>query len=75
LIAAGEGEIGEGSYLHRLAERHSREQLNIGAALYDDWLDSLLATVQECDPQFGPDVREAWERVMMVGISFLLSHY
>ena len=62
-------------YLHNLAERHSSRDLNIGAELYDLWLDSLLAAVRECDPDFSPEVEKSWEAVMMVGISFLLSRY
>ena len=61
--------------LSRLAERHSSRDLNIGAELYDLWLDSLLAAVKECDADFSPEVEQAWEEVMMVGIGFLLSRY
>ena len=66
---------GPAYYLQPLAERHSRRELGIGAALYDDWLDSLLTVVQERDSLYTPEVREAWERVMMVGIGYLLSKY
>lgn len=64
-----------GAKLNDLAERHSSRQLNIGAELYDLWLDSLLAAVKECDPHYDAQVRDAWERVMMVGIGYLLSRY
>lgn len=72
---AAENEEGPKRYLRDLAARHSKRQLNIGAEFYDLWLDSLLATVKECDPKFDPQVEEAWESVMMVGIQYLLSHY
>ena len=75
LLAAENEERGPDAYLRELAARHSRRQLNIGAELYDLWLDSLLATVKECDPQHGPEIERAWESVMMVGIGYLLSHY
>jgi hemoglobin-like flavoprotein len=58
-----------------LAERHSSRQLSIGSELYDLWLDSLLAAVQECDPETSSEVEAAWEAVMMVGIGYLLSRY
>jgi hemoglobin-like flavoprotein len=74
-LAAADEEKGPAFYLQPLAERHSRRDLGIGAALYDDWLDSLLAVVQERDSLYTPEVREAWERVMMVGIGYLLSKY
>jgi hemoglobin-like flavoprotein len=62
-------------YLSEVAERHSSSQLGIGAELYDLWLDSLLATVREVDPAFGPEVEQAWEDVMAIGIRYLVSRY
>lgn len=73
LIAASDPEKGPQRYLRDLATAHDRNHLDIGAELYDYWLDSLLETVRACDPQFGPEVEKAWERVMMVGIHYMLS--
>lgn len=75
LLAAGDPERGPERYLHDLAELHSARGLDIGAELYDLWLDCLLATVEACDPEFSPEVRDAWERVMMVGIRYLVTRY
>ena len=75
LLAVKDEEGGPDKYLHDLAELHSSRQLGIGSGLYDDWLDSLLATVKECDPQYGSEVRDAWEKVMVIGIRFMLSRY
>jgi hemoglobin-like flavoprotein len=75
LLAAADGDTGPQKYLRDVAERHSGRQLNIGSELYDLWLDSLLAAVREFDPKYGPDVHEAWEKVMMVGIGYILSRY
>jgi hemoglobin-like flavoprotein len=75
LLAAKEDRAGAAQHLRDLAERHSSRQLNVGAELYDLWLDSLLAAANECDPEFSLAVQEAWERVMMVGIGYLLSRY
>jgi len=75
LLAAEDEEKGPEKYLKDLAELHSRREFNIGSEFYDLWLDSLLATVKECDPEFGPEVEEAWESVMMVGIRYMLSRY
>jgi hemoglobin-like flavoprotein len=75
LAAARNGNTGPEHHLYDLAERHSSRQLNIGAELYDLWLDSLLAAVKEFDWQNSPEVQAAWEAVMMVGISYLLSRY
>jgi len=62
-------------HLKDLAARHGRHGLDIGARFYDLWLDSLLAAVKEFDPEHSPGVGKAWEAVMMVGISYLVSHY
>lgn len=59
------------AYLADVAARHSSSQLAIGAALYDLWLDSLLQTVMEFDPEWSLEVDRAWEAVMMVGIRYL----
>ena len=75
LLAAQDEEKGPEKYLKSLADLHNRKQYNIGSEFYDLWLDSLLATVRECDPKFGPEVEEAWESVMMVGIRYMLSRY
>ena len=75
LLVAADEEKGPARYLNDIAERHSKRDLDIGAELYDLWLDALLETVKECDPQFSPEVEHAWERVMMVGISYLLLRY
>jgi len=75
LLAAKDTQKGPEQYLSDLAERHSSRHLNIGAELYDLWLDSLLAAVREFDPMNSAAVQQAWEKVMMVGVSYLLSRY
>lgn len=75
LLASEDEEQGPERYLKYLAARHSSKDLNIGAQLYDLWLDSLLQAVQQCDPKYGPEVEEAWEEVMGVGIRYMLDHF
>lgn len=75
LLAATDGDKGPDKYLGELAERHSSRQLDIGAEMYDLWLDSLLSAVKEYDPKYSPEIHDAWEKIMMVGISYLLSRY
>jgi hemoglobin-like flavoprotein len=75
LLATRNGKPGLEKHLSGLAERHSSRDLNIGSEFYDLWLDSLLAAVKESDPNYSQEVREAWEKVMMVGIDYLLSRY
>jgi hemoglobin-like flavoprotein len=74
LMAAEDEEHGPERYLAALARQHGTRALDIGAELYDLWLDSLLAAVAECDPEHTPQVRDAWEQVMMVGIHYMCTH-
>jgi hemoglobin-like flavoprotein len=62
-------------YLDPLAARHGAAHLDVGAELYDLWLDTLLIAVKVCDPQWTPDVALAWESSMGIGIRYLCSRY
>ncbi len=75
LQIAGDKDNGPEHYLKDLAEIHSRRHRNVGADLYDLWLNSLLATVRELDPRCSPEIERAWEKVMSIGIRYLLAHY
>lgn len=75
LLASEDPKDGPERYLGHLATRHSTKDLDVGAELYDLWLDSLLASVKECDPEYSEAVEEAWEKMMGIGIDFLLSRY
>lgn len=75
LLASEDPENGPERYLENLASRHSVHDLDIGAELYDLWLDSLLAVVEECDPEFDQAVESAWERMMGIGIDYMLRRY
>ena len=75
LLASEDPENGPERYLGYLATRHSASDLAIGSELYDLWLDSLLGTVKECDPEYSPEVEEAWEGMMGIGIDYMLRRY
>lgn len=75
MLLAAEHLDGPQRYLGDLATSHGKAKLDIGAEYYDLWLDSLLFTARQCDPQFDAEVERAWEAVMMVGVDYLLSHY
>jgi hemoglobin-like flavoprotein len=75
LLVAQDRKQSPDAYLSDVARRHGSGQLAIGASLYDFWLDSLLETVRECDPEWSLEVDHAWEAVMMVGIHYLCQNY
>jgi hemoglobin-like flavoprotein len=76
ILLASEDEVnGPARYLQHLAARHGARDLGIGTELYDLWLDSLLATVKQCDPEYSSAVESAWEAVMGIGIEYMLLRY
>ena len=75
LRAARQEDSGPPEYLDALAVRHGASQLAVGAEFYDLWLDSLLVAVQACDPHWAPEVGQAWEKVMGIGIQYLCSRF
>ena len=75
LLVANDRKQTPDAYLSDVARRHGSGQLRIGASLYDFWLDSLLATVKECDPEWSLEIDHAWEAVMMIGIHYLCRTY
>jgi hemoglobin-like flavoprotein len=75
LLAAQDDTASAARYLADLARVHGARGLEIGAELYDLWLDCLLETVAATDPEHTPALREAWEQVMLVGIHYMCTHY
>ena len=61
--------------LDRLAERHSRRDLDIRPELYQDWLDCLVKAASIHDPAFSPEIEEAWRKALAPGIEHLRSRY
>ena len=62
-------------HLEKIAHSHNRDGHNILPHLYDLWLDCLVKTVSECDPEFSAEVETAWRTVMKKGIDFMKSKY
>ena len=61
--------------LEKLARRHSRAQLDIKPEWYALWLDCLLEAVSEHDPEFSPEIDEAWRDSLRPGIELLIAAY
>jgi hemoglobin-like flavoprotein len=65
----------EPTLLTRIAERHGRGDLAIPASLYPPFVDSLIATVEQYDPAFTPEVADAWRRTVAVGVAYMSSRF
>lgn len=55
--------------LERMADVHSR--LGIGTEHYDLWLDCLVSTVAEFDPESDATVELAWRLALTPGITYM----
>jgi hemoglobin-like flavoprotein len=65
----------EANVLSRVAERHSRRDLDIPLALYGPFLESVIATVARCDPEFSPAVERAWRGTLAPGVAYMQAKY
>jgi len=61
--------------LRQLGESHCRARLDIGPELYELWVDCLLTTLAQHDPDFSPALRQEWREVLEAGIAVMRSHY
>ncbi len=59
--------------MEKLALLHGRDRLNISKDFYSIWLDSLIKTVSERDPEFNSQIETAWRVVMAPGIEYMKS--
>ena len=65
----------EASLLDRVAETHSRRGLGIAPRLYPVFVDSLIQTVREHDPEFTADTERAWRQAVAPGVSYMQARY
>ena len=65
----------EPNLLSRLAERHSKRDLNIAPALYTPFVTALLATVRAFDGKYSPTVEAAWRETITPGVEYMKSKH
>jgi hemoglobin-like flavoprotein len=61
--------------LERVAVRHSRRDVNVAPDLYALFLESLLKAIAIHDPQFSPELDQAWRAAVTPGVDFMKSMY
>ena len=61
--------------LHERAETHGRAKLDIDPSLYRNWLDTLIVTAAESDPEWTPDVESAWRAILGIAIRHMTINY
>lgn len=61
--------------LRALGESHNRHQYDIKPEWYGLWLDSLMRTVRQHDPEYTPELEHAWRDVLEPGIELIRGAY
>ncbi len=62
-------------HLTEIARQHDPAHADIAPELYNLWLECLIDTVRESDPQFNDDVELAWRMICSQGIAFMVFVY
>lgn len=65
----------ETSEIARVAGVHSKSRSDIPQSLYTLWLDSLLDTVSEFDPDYCISIDRAWREALEPAIEYMKRHY
>jgi hemoglobin-like flavoprotein len=73
-VQGEEGSVARGA-LPRLAERHSRRDLDVRPELYDLWARCLAETAAAHDPQWTEDVAAAWRGTLAFGVEYMRQRY
>ncbi len=74
LLLAFDQQRGQGpNLLSRVAERHGRNDLNVHPSHYKEFVDSLIQTAREVDPQFTAETEAAWREAIAAGIAYMKS--
>jgi len=56
-----------------IAQLHGKDKLDLPSTYYDTWMDCLMETVEQRDPNYNEHVNRAWRTVMAPGIEYMKS--
>ncbi|MFK7984661.1 MAG: globin [Sandaracinaceae bacterium] len=74
LVLKAAGGLEEGrEHLTRIAESHSARGLGIDAELYILWLQSLVSTAEETDPEWNPALDQTWRAALRPCIDAMIA--
>ena len=71
MIAFNRGLSGTDEEVDRLGHRH--KEMGITREMYSLWLDSLCEAIQQHDPEYTPELEDAWRSAMQRPIEQLLA--
>jgi hemoglobin-like flavoprotein len=75
LMRAVAGDPEAWQQLELRALRHDRKHLDISPWMYQVWLECLMETIREFDPEVDSATESAWRRIMQQGIDFMIARY
>jgi hemoglobin-like flavoprotein len=58
--------------INRLGELHSRKRMNITPDMYPIWVNCLMKTVSEMDPEFTPELEDQWRKSLQKGLDIMI---
>lgn len=59
--------------LSRIKQTHGKGKMAIPPQMYRLWKSSFLTAIEQTDPQFSPQVRQEWDRVLQKTIDYIAS--
>ena len=62
-------------FLVKIRKTHARDRMNIKPEYYDYWMECLIQTLWECDPQFSDALESGWRKVMGKAIEVIREGY
>jgi len=61
--------------LERIAARHSAQGIDVPPEMYQHFVSSLMAAVEESDGRFDGEVEQAWKQTVEPGLAFMKARY
>lgn len=61
--------------LDHIGDIHKRGHRDVPPNMYPLWIDSLMKSVKQHDPEFSPALEQDWRTTIKPAIDLLISHY
>ena len=75
IVMHAQGDVFGTRSLDKIGDSHSKAKLDINPCLYPLWIDSLMHTIKECDPELTPALEAEWRRILEQGALYIASRH
>jgi hemoglobin-like flavoprotein len=75
LVQYAEGKSVGAMAIERLGDIHNRKGMAISPDLYPLWLNCMMTSLSEKDPEFSPSLEVQWRTAMQKGIDIMIRMY